>query len=463
MSRDKKRQTIWYQIDDTEAIARHLEKMAAKGWLLESVDNWWYTYRRAEPAKVKYTATFFPDASIYDPRPTEGQETYADYCLAAGWELAAVYGPIQYFRSIRPDPAPIETDESVRLAAVRRTMRKTFVLSYALMLLVALINLPLLLRQFRWDPLDFLCSNYKLATVVLMTGIIVYVAGMLLDYLIWVLRSRYSVAHGGSCRKPHTRFRFWFSMAMLALCAVVLLGYFMGFTGLRAGLLIYLVIYGGIMLLSRWVLRRLKRSGASRSDIRGMFIVFAIVVGVVVGFATPFLFARLADAVIILTGREPAESYTYTSRGFSFTRSIYRDELPLTLEELGYTVTEDDYCSYRAEISRSPLAARSEYTQEAMNLDSDLPRLYYQTYDSRWSWVLEKCWEELTRAEEDDPWPMQKLPPAPWGAEEACRREGLTSYFLLYPDRIVAFKLGGDAAAQQIEMIARALTAGMNT
>ena len=465
MSRDKKRQLIWYQIDDTEAIARHLEKMAAKGWLLEAVDNWWYTYRRAEPARVRYTATFFPDASIYDPCPTEGQETYIDYCRAAGWELAAVYGPIQYFRSTRPDPVPIETDEAVKLAAVRRTMRKTFVLSYALLLLVALINLPLLLRQFRWEPLDFLCSNSRLAMVALMTGITIFVAGMLLDYLIWVLRSKHSVARGGICCKPHTRFRLWFNAAMLAVCAAALLGYFMDHAGMRTALLIYLVIYGGIMLLGRWVLRRLKRSGASRGDIRGLFIVFAIAAGLVVGFTTPFLFTRLADAGIIHADREPAGTYTYVSSNGSFraTRSVYHDELPLTLEDLGYTVTEDDHCSYRAEIDRSPLAAHSEYTQEAMNLDSDLPRLYYQTYASRWSWMLEKCWEELTRAEEDDPWPMQKLTPAPWGAKDACRREGLTSYFLLYPDRIVTFNLGGDAATRQIEMIAQTLTAGMNT
>ncbi|MBD5150625.1 MAG: DUF2812 domain-containing protein [Oscillibacter sp.] len=457
MSRDKKRQLIWYQIDDTETIAHHLEKMAAKGWLLEEADNWWYTYRRAKPAQVRYTATFFPDASVFDAGPTAGQETYIDYCRAAGWELAAVYGPIQYFRSTRPDPVPIETDEAVKLAAVRRTMRKTFVFSYALLLLLPAVNLPLMWKQFQWDPLDFLCSNSKLATVALMTGIIIFVAGMLLDYLIWVLRSRYSVAHGGTCRRPHTRFRMWFNAGMLALCAAVLLGYFMNLAGLRATLMIYLVIYGGIMLLSRWVLRRLKRSGASRGDIRGLFIVFAIVAGLVVGFATPFLFARLAGAGIIYKDREPAESYTYTSRDFSFTRGIYRDKLPLTLEDLGYTVTEDDHCSYRAEISRSPLAVHSEYTQEAMNLDSDLPRLYYQTYDSRWSWMLEKCWEELTRAEEDDPWPMRELTPAPWGAEEACRREGLTSYFLLYPDRIVTFSLGEDASPRQLDVIIQAL------
>lgn len=95
MSRDRKRQLSWYQPDDTEAIARHLERMAGKGWLLEKVDNWIFTYRRAQPARVRYTVTFFPEASVFDPGLTRGQETYADYCQAAGWELAAAYGPIQ--------------------------------------------------------------------------------------------------------------------------------------------------------------------------------------------------------------------------------------------------------------------------------------------------------------------------------------------------------------------------------
>ncbi len=463
MSRDKKRQLVWYQIDDTEAIARHLEKMAAKGWLLEAVDNWWYTYRRAEPVQVKYTATFFPDASVYDPRPTEGQETYADYCRAAGWELAAVYGPIQYFRSTRPDPAPIETDEGVRLTAVRRTMRKTFVLSQGLLLVIALLSLPVLFQQFRWGPLSFFSSSASLGHCLLMAALVLFSIGFLLDYFIWVLRSKRSIARGGSCCKPHTRIRLWSSVAMLAVCAVVLLGYFMGFTGLRTVLVIYLVIYSGIMLLGRWVLRRLKRSGASRGDIRGLFLVFSIVVGLAVGFGTPFLFSRLANAGIIHMGREPAGTYTYASSTGSFrsTRDIYRDELPVTLEDLGYTVTEDDHCSYQAEISRSPLAVRREYTQAAMNYESKLPRLFYQTYEARWPWLLERCWKELTKTEKDDPWPMEELTPAPWGAVEAYK--DLDAYCLLYPDRIVIFNLGGDATPQQIEYIAQVLAPERNT
>ena len=458
MSRDKKRQILWYQVDDAEAIARHLEKMAAKGWLLEGVDNWYFTYRRAEPVQVKYAVTYFPDASVYDPGLTEGQETYADYCRSAGWELAGAYGPIQYFRSTHPDPVPIETDEAVKLSAIRRTMRKTFVLTYALLLVIPLVGLPAMLQQIRWGPMDFFSSNIYVGNCLLMGTMALYSVGFLLDYLVWVLRSRYAVARGGACVRPHTRTRLWATVAMLVVCAAVVAGFLMdtSSSGMGTLLLFYLALYGGIMLLTRWVLRRLKRSGVSRESTRGIMIALVIGAGLVVGIVTPFLFIRLADAGIIHTGREPVETYTktYEDVSWSYTRNVFHDELPVTLEDLGYTVVPEDHCTYEAEIERSPLAVYSEYTQEAFNSDSDLPRLSYQTFETRWSWVLGICWERLLA----ERWPgLVELAPAPWGAAEAYQDEEWNVYLLRYPNCIVTMDLWYDATPEQMETVVQEL------
>ena len=75
MSRDRKRTLNWYQINDSEAIARHLEWMAERGWLLEKAGSTLWTYRRGEPGPVKYAAACFPEASIFDAAPTPDQET----------------------------------------------------------------------------------------------------------------------------------------------------------------------------------------------------------------------------------------------------------------------------------------------------------------------------------------------------------------------------------------------------
>lgn len=459
--RDTRRQIIWYQIDDTEAIARHLEKMAKKGWLLEAVDNLGYRYRRGEPGQVKYTVAFFPEASVFDPGLTEGQETYMDYCQAAGWELAAFYGPVQYFRSVQPDPAPIETDELVKLAAVRRTMRKTYVLSYALLLLLPAITLPLYWQEFCYNPMEFVSRNISLSTALLMAWIAVYGALMLLDYLFWVVRSRRAVVHGGACVKPHTRFRLGISGVMIAVCLAVLLGYFVdsGISGLRVMLLLYLAFYGGTIFLGRRILQSMKRRGIQRGKAKGLYVVFALVMGLAAGLSMPLLFGSLSDAGLIHQVREPVETYTKTRENVSWTVNIFHDNLPVTLEDLGWSVSPEDHCTYEAEISRSPLAVYSRYTQDALSLGSDLPRLHYQIFDARWPWLLEECWDRLIAEERErlDPWPMEMLNPAPWGAEAVYRPKDGNEYFLLYPGRIVTFRLSGDKEPEKLNAIALAL------
>ncbi len=461
MSRETKRQMFWYQVDDTGAIARHLEKMAGKGWLLEKVDNWFFTFRRADPCRVRYTVTFFPEASIFDPGLTEGQETYADYCRAAGWELAAAYGPIQYFRSTRPDPTPIETDEAVKLSAIRRTMRKTAVPSYAMLLLLPLIYLPLLSIQLR-HPMEFFSSSSQLAQLALMAGIGLFSLGNLLDYLSWVLRSRRNLARGGPCVRPHTRFRMGLNVMMLAVCAVALAVFLLdpALAGRRPALLLFLALYGGVIALGRWILRAMKKRGTSRGNAKGLYFAFALAAGLVVGVGTPVLFGVLDGAGVIRLGREPAETYTKTWKNAAWTHTlnVFYDDLPVTLEDLGYAVTPEDHCTYEAEISRSPLATYSAYTQEALSSDSDLPRLVYQTCDARWPWLLARCWESLTAEENETPWPLQRMDPAPWGAEEAYQEVGYDSFCLRYPDRIVTCRLSGGPPPEQIEAIVRALT-----
>lgn len=457
MSKNKKRQMIWYQVDDGEAVSRQLEKMARKGWLLEEADNLFYTYRRSEPSAVRYTVTFFPDASCFDSGLLEGQETYAEYCRAAGWELAAFYGPVQYFRTADPYAPPIETDETVKLTSIRRTMRKSFVVTYTLLLLCPVIAFAL----NHYDAATFFYSNMLLSVALLMLGIFFCSIGMLGDYLIWLLRSQYAVKHGGRCKKPHTRFRLTLNALMVVVCGIWVIGYMTGDAWMRGFQMIRLAVYLGCFALGRWFLRKLKANNTSRDNARAAYFAFAITGSLIIGIGASFLFFWLSDAGIIRTKREPAETYVYTSPdgSFAYPRDVYYDALPITLEDLGYTVTPNDHCSYEETGERSLLAVHRQYYQRALNFESSLPDLYLQTYDSQWEWILEKSWEALIAkdASRYDPPIMERLDPAPWGASEAYRQAGLTSYYLYYPSRIVAFRLSGEATAQQLGAIAQAL------
>ena len=150
-----------------------------------------------------------------------------------------------------------------------------------------------------------------------------------------------------------------------------------------------------------------------------------------------------------------SDGYTYP-----YSHDYYLDELPITLEDLGYPVQPDDPCSYKADTERSLIASHSRYTQDPLDWGSALPYLFCEAYDTNWAWLLETSWESLVAEQREryEPEILQRLDPAPWGALEAYHQEGIRTYLLRYPNRIVTFHLGdSEAGSQQIDRIARAL------
>lgn len=456
MNREKKWELALFQANDMDAVARHFEKMETKGWRLEGIDSWGYHYRRVQPGQARYTAACFPDASVYDPAPTEGQETYIDYCRAAGWELAGAFGPMQYFRGTRPDPVPIETDEAVKLTAIRRTMRKTLLPSCGAELLAALLCLGTQISNFRMDPLEYFSRDIHLSMLLLIAALSLYCVWLLADHLLWVLRSRRSVAEGGACAKPHTRLRTAASVGLMVLTSACLALMCRDMIAQRmwSSMVAILLFYGLLFLSMGWVLKWIKRRSASRGAVRGKYFAFAIAAGVLMPVV-------LVVSVLALGAgqREPAKIYVKEYPGGETIQwNIYRDSLPVTLEDLGYPVTEEDHCTYEADIRRSFLASHEKYRQRAMAYGSDLPELEYTVTRISWDWLREICWERFLEKNLDpDLWPLRELDPAPWGALEAYRQDDLPRYYLLYPDRVVTLNLWSEASQQEIEAVLRPL------
>ena len=455
MSRDRKRQLNWYQANDNEAVARHLERMAARGWLLEKAGNWGWTYRRAEPAQVRYCVTFFPDASVFDPALTRGQETYIDYCAAAGWEFVSAYGPVQYFRSTRPDPVPIETDEAAKLAVIHRTMKKTMIPSYLLLLFAQCLSLHTRWESFHWRPMSVLSSPSALAMWLLLASLILYLVGNLTDYFIWYFRSKRSVARGGACLPVHTRVRMWASNLLLAVCVVSVLGYVSDVIAAPGWLWILLYSFGGIFLLIavlQLVMNRMKRQGSARGDTRTAYIVLTIVLALVYTFCAFPLTSHLSSSGAL--ERSPASTYT---DGHGLEWDIYQDDLPVRLEDLGFAVGAGDHCTYEAETSRTPLARHAVFSQDALGDGSRLPRLSYQVCVIPWRWLRELCCETLLESSYREYMPYAPaVTPAPeeaWSSD----RSGGCQYVLLYGDRILVVSGGWPMEEAQLATLVHSL------
>ena len=457
--KNTKHQLIPFSAYDVTGMERHLEKMARKGWRLEKARNPFWTYRKAEPANFHYAMTYFPAASVFDSGPTEGQETYADYCAAAGWEMVSAYGPLQIFVNEKPAPVPIETDEKEKLTAIHGAMKKMLLLPYGALAAVWLVNLLLRLdlRSY-YSMLSTLSSIQQLLFLLAIALLILVSLGMIGDYLVWYLRSRRAVEQGGACLPSHTRPRLLFQWTILAIAMAALLGPW-GYESDGQWLPFVLIVLGAVFFLLGGcfgLLHLLKSMDGSRSFNRGAYIVGTIVLS--------FLcMAVVVGGIMLMPEAEspaPAEVYTAeTEWGGIRTYDIYYDAIPLTLEDLGYTVTETDHCSYQRGEQASPLVRWVQYSQSVYGEGSSLPELEYDTADIPWAWLRERCWKKLPdlygytiNFEETDP--------DPWGADRAMAQDdsSLTQrYLLLYGDRIVVLTLGFTPTAEQRSVIAAAL------
>ena len=232
-----------------------------------------------------------------------------------------------------------------------------------------------------------------------------------------------------------------------------------GYASVEQWLPFVLIVLGVVFLLlggCYGLLHLLKSMDGSRRFNRGAYIVGTIVLS--------FLcMAVVVGGIMLMPEAEspaPAEVYTAeTEWGGIRTYDIYYDAIPLTLEDLGYTVTEADHCSYQRGEQASPLVRWVQYSQSVYGEGSALPDLTYDTADIPWAWLRERCWEKLPELygytisfEETDP--------DPWGADRAIMDEGATGYrryLFLYGERIVFLFLEEAPTAEQMAVIAAAL------
>ena len=466
--REKKWVPNIYQPDDEAAIVKRLEKLAAKGWFLERAENWGWTLRRGEPAQVRYAVTYFPGASVFDPGPTEDQETYADYCRAAGWEFVSSYGPVQYFRSDLPDPVPIETDQGEKLAAIHRAMTKTTLLVYGLALVCALLLLAEQMQTLRQTPFSVLSSNGELVflAVFFVMGLCAVIVPA--DYLIWYFRSKQSVEDGGACLPGHTWLRYVTNITLL-LCLAVLLGVVLAAAGsVRRGLLVLaLLILRFLPYAALWtVFHLLRRRGRDRASVRKGYIIAAVIAWIGI-MALDIAF--LDSDILAAPGRQPEQIYV-DSDGDS--HNLYADDLPVTLEDLGIQVTASDHCSYERNHSASPLVSYTTYEQRAASEESDLPWLLYGVADFAQEWMAETCLDGMVHEELTRPWgsifilsPNDSVEDSRWGADEVyfspLDEEAGTggNWTLRYGDRLVHFRQWGwELTDERVEILREALS-----
>ena len=456
---------------DYRGVEEHLSVMAAQGWRLEKAGNTLWKYRRAQPAQVRYAVTYSDSASQFNPGPTEGQESLAELCAAAGWTKVSDWLQAQIFVTEDPAAVPLETDEALRLENIHRSMGKNFLPANIVILILGLFMTYSSLGTLFVRPLRVFESNARLFSGVLFLLVALLEIYTLFHYYGWRRKSRRAIADGGPCAPIRTRAYQCLNRAALVLVGVCVALYLLaellkGEPGLALFYAVYIplfVLLVALVRLTTVLMRKLKAP-------KWVNMAATLAVDVVLAFA---LIGGLAFCAIRFGWFFGGGGETYTYQNMKFDAHP-REDLPLTLTDLTGEPYRHDRRERRAEGSFFlPEQSCREYAFQNTEGEDGWPgslQLSYTIYEPRAQWLYDALMEDLL-AEDDDP----AIPefskayrwedPAPWGAEAVYRqywRDGspTDSWLLCFPGRVVGLSLDWEPAAPEKALIAARLGLG---
>lgn len=401
---DFKYQLSMYNLFDYTGVEKHLEKMAAKGWRFTSIGNFFWIYRRTEPAKLKYSVTYVPEASQFDPKPLEKQKDMEAYCEEAGWKKVDNWMQMQIFCSENPDAVPIETDEGLRLEAIHKSMKKNFVLSHVLLLFVLILNACTQYGIAKNNWIEFLSDSSRLWTCgICLWGFLL----LLFDigyYLNWYRKAKHAVKEGLNCPEPKLyRYLVCFSwLGLLVLILGLLSNNTAGKTVFTVG---YLACFFAIIASTRNLQDKMKRRGFSKAGNVTLTIVASVVLTFVV-FGGIGAVLNLFDVRFIVRS---IEGDTIEINGKRW--DIHYDTLPLPLYMEDFIDTENEIMdSSRWVITeeKSFLAEYGKYLSELFVREGNNIEVYsirYQVITAKaeflYDFLLESFYEREYRYAEE--------------------------------------------------------------
>ena len=459
--RETKRTMMWYEFYQDANIEEHLENMAFNGWRLEKIGFLW-RYRRAEPARVRYSVTYFSESSEFNPSPTENEETLREYCAAAGWDFVAAWHQMLIFSTSREDAPPIETEGAVKLEAIHRAMKKNFLPSGFVILALFGFNLAMQLRLAGRNLPSFLSDGVQLGAALMMLLLVFHFVSILCSYFLWYRDAKRSVEQGGPCPKRRSRFaRARQTFLLAAAVSVVLFMYIPAAVRVGRGtletLLFLLCGYGFMGVVIQLVRGWLKRRGVSAWTNRIVSIGLAFVLGAGIMGGSVFYTLRIHKNV----QSGGAETEVYATR-YGTERELRRDPLPLKIEDL--QPIEELPWSYELTEHWSPLALLREGWQvEYEGLES----LDYEIFDVKTDLLYRACLRDYLKTEELGGQCRLEYSAADeeqWGANAAYRLsidgEEMDTWLLCRNRRIVKITFDWTPTPAQMALTGEKLLAG---
>ncbi len=411
MERSTKRVFKNYRYTQCDEFADYLKEMAGKGWHFREM-RMGLVFEKGEPSEETYDVQVFLKNQESDKVPRIETEEYAEYCLAAGWEMADSNRRFVVFRRVSEDAVPIVTpEEKLEAACAAERARVLQGLTGTLIVIAAYIfSLLRIPEETLFDPV-------RLIAVLAFLAVLARQGTQLLLLAHWRQKKSEEISEGITdfCREMRgDKVAHYVWMAAGAALVALLLWSMRGNA--------YFWVLFALILAGSAVFEWMRPGKETRG---GLAFAYGLIVFLAIFF------------VVFLNVQKPAEAVTEESR-----RQM--EQMPLKLSDL--TGEETELLFGDASAARTVFGEKLVYRVR----DQKERELFYYLYRVKSEALLRSVWESLTKESRDR---MVKAEDAWGGAEALTFAPGVATYYVLYEDAVLQMGVDHPLSEDEIRLV----------
>ena len=443
---------------DQVRIQEKLEEMAEQGWMVDKPGNFTWTFKRMEPKKLRFSVTYFPSASEFDPGPTDGELTKLDFCEQDGWVLAVKWGVMQIFYNENENAVPIETEPVAQVENVKKSMRKNVLFPHLFEVLLIAWYMFMQVSWIRRDLVEYLSDPLRVYQIPMWVCLLLACLYEIGFYFHWTRKAKRMAEEDGIFLPIKSNIRA--SYILLTFSFLMILFAF----GSSRRYLIGGFIWSGVMCLIIFsvnvIKKKLKQKGVSRKV--NMAISLGSVFLLTVLFMSVLVSAVISSGISLTRNSEPVGSYEHNGG----IRYIYDDPMPLVIEDL---MEMDGRWSKESDHQETGLVSFTEYEQRALWTEpQEVPNLSYTIIDVKVAFLQDFIRQSILNSRQDEVHDdfvftdhYEPVDVSVWGADAAYQLHWsdsiMDTYLLFWDDRIVEIKFYWEPTTEQMEKAAEVL------
>lgn len=413
-------------------------------------------FKRIEPQKLKFSVVYFKNASEYDPKLTESQLRFQEYCEYTGWEFAASRGETLVYYSENEEAIPLETDAVVEVKSVHSVMWRRWLVPYLFLALSQGLSLFSQLKNFAYDPITSLQID-TITLIIIQFLSVFFCLTEALEYLVWYIRAT---------RLAKTEGRFIstknFSNVKVVLAILIILATHFISAVITRDFSNVLAIGGGILLSciivafycgTTFILKKLNVP-------RTLNRVITLTVSAVV------IFACINNGTRIIAEKLPVNNSSLQFEEQIITEEEFSSTVPLEISD--FITDELDVKTSVIQERKSASVAELRAQQIAVDELSDEEYLLtYTVFDIKIPFVRDLCvdkWLDNHNVFENylhvplSRTSHRELSAKVWSADEAyvvcVDGKAINRYLLCYGNKIVEFIPSWKLTAEQVKVVA---------